>query len=43
MGSLGLLLIAGGVGVGIGLYKTNGVDKYIMEAHDYYKDNNWVA
>lgn len=43
MGSLGLLLLAGGVGVGCGLYKMYGMDKYVMEAHDYYKDNNWVA
>lgn len=43
LGSAVLLLIAGGIGVGVGLYETNGIKKYVMEAHDYYKDNNWVA
>ena len=42
-GSLMLLLIAGSIGVGFGLYDTNGTKKYVMEAYDYYKDNNWVA
>ena len=42
-GSLMLLLMAGSVGVGLGLYETNGTKKYAMEAYDYYKDNNWVA
>ena len=43
MGSLALLLLAGCIGIGLGLYKTNGTKKYVMEAFDYIKDNNWVA
>ena len=43
MGSLALLMVAGCVGIGIGLYETNGTKKYVMEAVDYMKDNNWVA
>jgi hypothetical protein len=42
-GSVALLLLAGSVGIGFGLYKTNGTKKYVMEAVDYIKDNNWVA
>ena len=41
--SLALLALAGCVGIGLGLYKTNGTKKYIMEAYDYYKENNWKA
>ena len=43
IGSLCLLLLAGCVGIGLGLYKTNGTKKYVMEAVDYIKENNWVA
>ena len=43
LGSLLLLMIAGCIGIALGLYKTNGTKKYVMEAYDYYKDNNWVA
>lgn len=43
LGSMALLLLAGCVGIGLGLYKTNGTKKYVMEAVDYIKDNNWVA
>ena len=42
-GSLGLLLLAGCVGIGLGLVKTNGTKKYVEEAYDYYKENNWKA
>lgn len=43
LGSIGLLILAGCVGIGLGLYKTNGTKKYVMEAVDYIKDNNWIA
>ena len=43
LGSVALLMLAGCVGIGLGLYKTNGTKKYVMEAYDYIKDNNWVA
>ena len=42
-GSLGLLALAGCIGIGLGLYKTNGTKKYAVEAYDYYKESNWVA
>ena len=42
-GSLGLLLLAGCVGIGLGLNKTNGKKKYVQEAYDYHKESNWVA
>lgn len=41
--SLLLLAIAAGIGIYIGLEETNGVDKYVNDAYEYYADNNWNA
>lgn len=41
--SLLLLLVAAGIGIFLGLKKTNGLDRYINEAYEYYQDSNWVA
>lgn len=43
LSSLLLLVLAAGIGIFLGLEETNGLDKYINEAYEYYADSNWVA
>ena len=43
IGSLFMLAIAGGVGIMLGLKKTNDINKYINEAVEYLGEENWVA
>lgn len=43
IGSLFMLAIAGGVGIMLGLKKTNDINKYINEAVEYFGEENWVA
>lgn len=43
LSSLLLLMFAAGIGIFLGLKETNGLQKYIDEAYEYYADSNWVA
>lgn len=43
LGSFALLAISAFIGIIIGLNKANAVDKYVNEAVEYFKDNNWTA
>jgi len=42
-GSLIMLALAAGIGIMMGLKKTNDINKYINEAVDYLAEENWVA
>ena len=42
-GSLLMLVIAAGIGIMLGLKKTNDINKYINEAVEYFGEANWVA
>lgn len=42
-GSLIMLALAAGIGIMLGLKKTNDINKYINEAVDYLAEENWVA
>lgn len=41
--SLGLLLISALIGIFLALKETNGLNRYVNEAYEYYRDNNWMA
>lgn len=43
LSSLLLLMLAAGIGIFLGLKETNGLEKYIDEAYEYYADSNWAA
>ena len=43
LGSILMLAVAAGIGIMLGLKKTNDIHKYINEAVEYLGEANWVA
>lgn len=41
--SLGLLMLSAVIGIFIALKETNGLNRYVNEAYEYYRDSNWMA